>query len=105
MLVRLRRDEAGEPRPGEVRAIISILRPEGLEAEGLPETIAAMIKAEMPFYISVPGPPGFQATVADVGEALTLMAMAKKMSGIRAILREVYADIAGDPLRPSMPGL
>ena len=100
VLVRLRGGPSDPRGNGPLNANFTILRPEGLEAEGLVESISAAVKAEMQLYISVPSPPGSHPAVADVGDMLLFPVLAKNAEAIRAVLREIYEELAADPRLP-----
>ena len=103
VLVRLRGGPSDSRGDGPLNANFTILRPEGLEAEGLVESISAFVKAEISLYLSVPSPPGFHPAVADIGDGLLFLVMARDANGIRAMLREVYEDLVADPRVPIAP--
>ena len=102
-LVRLRGGPSDSRGDGPLNANFTILRPEGLEAEGLVESISAFVKAEISLYLSVPSPPGVHPAVADIGDGLLFLVMARDANGIRAMLREVYEDLVADPRVPIAP--
>ena len=68
--------------------VISLLTSKALAAEGLAETVAAAVAAEIPVYLHVPGPPGYTSAQARVNDALRGAVMAKDKTAVLGILRE-----------------
>jgi len=69
VLVRLHNEVAadGTQRMG---VVFTLLNAAALKADGLAESVAAAVKADVPVYLHVPGPPGRTASQARINEAL-----------------------------------
>ena len=69
VLVRLHYEVSptGEKRLG---IMVTLLTDASLRAEGLAETVAAAVTADVPVFLHVPGPPGHTAAQARLNEAL-----------------------------------
>jgi hypothetical protein len=88
VLVRLHYEVAkstGVPRLG---VIFSLLTEASLKAEGLAESVAAAVNAEIPVHIHVPGPPGHTAGQARINEILLDAVRARDKPAVLRILRE-----------------
>lgn len=77
--------ETGEPRLG---VMITLLNGASLRAEGLAETVAAAVAADIPVYLSVPGPPGHTAGRARINDVLREPVLRHDKPAVLAILRE-----------------
>jgi len=80
--------ETGERKLG---VVITLLNGGALRAEGLAETVAAAIAADIPVYLSVPGPPGHTSGRARINDALQEPVRLRDKEAVLAILREARA--------------
>lgn len=69
--------------------MIGLLTPGSVKAEGLAETVAAAVAADVPVYVHIPGPPGFTAATARINEALRDAVLTRDKPGVLRILREI----------------
>lgn len=69
VLVRLHSEVAadGTQRMG---VVFTLLNAAALKADGLAESVAAAVRADVPVYLHIPGPPGRTASQARINEAL-----------------------------------
>ncbi len=71
--------------------VFTMLTRAGLAADGLAESVAAAIRAEIPTYLTIPGPPGFTSSQGKINEVFEEAVRAKNKAGMLALLREAYA--------------
>ena len=81
--------ETGEMRMG---VMITLLNGASLRAEGLAETVAAAVAADIPVYLSVPGPPGHTSGRARINEALREAVLTRNKPAVLEILRKSRAE-------------
>lgn len=99
VLVRLQ-EELTDTGATSLGIIVTLLTQSALRAEGLAETIAAAIAANIPVYLDIPGPPGHTSSTARMNEALTEAVSAKNKSAILNILRQARAQGRSENTRP-----
>jgi len=91
VLVRLH----GEVSPADGKATLGVmftlLTEAALKAEGLAETVAAAVAADIPVYLHVPGPPGYTAGRARINDALIDAVQARDKAAVLQILRRARA--------------
>ena len=66
---------------------VTLLDASALKAEGLAETVAAAVAADIPVYLHVPGPPGYTASQAKVNDALRHAVVTKDKAALLGILK------------------
>jgi hypothetical protein len=89
VLVRLHmEDPKGARRLG---VVFTLLTNAALKAEGLAETVAAGVLADIPVYLHVPGPPGYTASQVRINEALQHAVLTKDKAGLLQTLRRIRA--------------
>ena len=93
VLIRLRRVGEG------AGIVLTILRPAGLEAEGLAETVAAAVQAGVPVALEVAGRPGWTYGIAEINGVLAGAVLARDKPGLLALLRAAYAQGQVGPSR------
>ena len=81
--------QTGEERMG---VIFMLLTKKALKAEGLAESVAAAIAAEVPVYLQVPGPPGYTSSQARLNDALRHAVMTKDKPAVLEVLRQARAQ-------------
>ena len=69
----------------------TLLTVAGLEADGLAESIAASVAANIRTYLVIPGPPGYTSSQAQVNEMLGDAVRARDKAEVLGLLRESYA--------------
>jgi hypothetical protein len=87
VLIRLQVDR----RSGKLGVAITLLTRAAARAEGLAETVAAAVQADVPVYLSVPGPPGYTSSQARINEVLDGAVAAKDKEAVLRILRQARA--------------
>ena len=70
---------------------VTLLNNAALKAEGLAETLAAAVAAEIPVYLHFPGPPGYTFAQVRVNEVLSDAVHARDKAAILQVLRTVRA--------------
>jgi len=92
VLVRMHREispQTGEERMG---VIFMLLTKKALKAEGLAESVAAAVAAEVPVYLQVPGPPGYTSSQARLNDVLRHAVMTKDKPAVLEVLRQARAQ-------------
>ncbi len=69
----------------------TLLSNAGLKAEGLAESIAAAVAAEVPVFLNIPGPPGYTSAQARINEVLRDAVCTRDKAAVLRILAEVRA--------------
>jgi hypothetical protein len=69
--------------------MFTLLNAASLEAEGLAESVAAAIAAEIPVYLHIPGPPGHTAAQARINDVLRDAVKARDKAAVLNILRQL----------------
>jgi len=100
VLVRLHVEVSAENGPQYAGVIFTLLTGAALDADGLAESIAAAVAADVPIYLDVPGPPGRTATQARINEALREAVIARDKAGVLQILRQLYTIAQSMPHKP-----
>ena len=77
----------GTTRPG---VVFTLLNRAALKAEGLAESVAAAVAAEVPLYLNVPGPPGYTSGQARLNEVLGDAVHARDKPAVLEILRQAW---------------
>ncbi|HET6240331.1 MAG TPA: hypothetical protein VFE41_35990 [Acetobacteraceae bacterium] len=89
VLVRLHVEVSdGTPRMG---VVFSLLTHAALKADGLAETIAAGVLADVPVFLHVPGPPGYTASQVRINEAVQHAVLTKDKPALLQTLRRLRA--------------
>ncbi len=78
----------GTPRIG---VIFTLLTNAALKAEGLAESVAAAVAADIPVYLSIPGPPGYTSSSARINEVLLHAVQTSDKEEVLRILRAARA--------------
>ena len=68
-----------------------LLNGASLRAEGLAESIAAAVAADVPVFLRIPGPPGHTGSHKRINDALKEAVIRKDKRAILRILREARA--------------
>ena len=88
---------AGTQRPG---IMVALLTDAALKAEGLAETIAAAVFADVPVFLHIPGPPGHTAAEARIDEVLRPAVLARDKAAVLDILRRARAKGRAGKFKP-----
>jgi hypothetical protein len=100
VLVRLHYEASGRSGAGRLGVILSLLTNASLKAEGLAETAAAAVAADIPLYLHVPGPPGHTAGQARINELLRDAVITKDKAEVLRLLRQARASGRSGDHRP-----
>jgi len=73
-------------RPG---VVFTLLTGNAVNADGLAETVAAAVFADVPVYMHVPGPPGHTASQTRINEALSEAVLTRNKPALLHILRRI----------------
>jgi hypothetical protein len=71
--------------------VFSLLTHAALKADGLAETIAAGVLADVPVFLHVPGPPGYTASQVRINEAVQHAVLTKDKPALLQTLRRLRA--------------
>ena len=71
--------------------VFTLLTNAALKADGLAETVAAGVLADIPVYLHVPGPPGYTASQVRINEALQHAVLTKDKPALLQALRRIRA--------------
>ena len=91
VLVRLHGELSQADGKATLGVMFTLLTEAALKAEGLAETVAAAVAADIPVYLHVPGPPGYTAGRARINEALIDAVVARDKEAVLQILRRARA--------------
>jgi Fe-S-cluster containining protein len=69
----------------------TLLNAAALKAEGLAESVAAAVAADVPVYLSIPGPPGYTSAQVRINEVLQGAVLTKDKAAVLRVLQEVRA--------------
>jgi Fe-S-cluster containining protein len=69
----------------------TLLNAAALKAEGLAESVAAAVAADVPVFLSIPGPPGYTSAQVRINEALRDAVLARDKAAVLRILQEARA--------------
>lgn len=98
VLVKMHGERSAKSGTERLGIAVTLLTNASLKAEGLAETVAAAVAADLPVYLHVPGPPGYTAGQARINEVLADAVAARDKAGILRILRQARAK--GRPASP-----
>ncbi len=84
--------EAGKDGVNRLGVKFTLLNAAALRAEGLAETIAAGVAADVPVYLAVPGPPGWTSANVRINEALCLAVTTMDKRAVMRILTQAWAQ-------------
>ena len=86
---------------GQLGVLIMLLRPEGIEAEGLAETVCAPVAAGIPVWISVASPPGYVAAHLRIDDKLREAVRLRNRTKVMRTLRKEWRKLSCQDFRPS----
>ena len=87
VLVRLQFEKPRGDAPPRLGVVFSLLTARALKADGLAETVAAAVAADIPVYLHVPGPPGYTASQARINDALAHAVLTRDKPAVLEVLR------------------
>ena len=91
VLVRIN-GEIGKTGQRRLGIVVTLLTSAAIKAEGLTETVAAGVKAGVPVYLNIPGPPGYTSGQARINEVMADAVADKDKPAMLRILREARAQ-------------
>jgi Fe-S-cluster containining protein len=100
VLVRLHGEVSHETGARRMGVMFTLLNNASLKAEGLAESVAAAIAADVPVYLHIPGPPGYTAAQVRINEVLHPAVRARDKEAVLDILRRVRARGRSGPFKP-----
>jgi hypothetical protein len=71
--------------------VFTLINNAALKADGLAETVAAGVLADIPVYLHVPGPPGYTASQVKINDALQHAVLTKDKPALLEALRRIRA--------------
>lgn len=80
--------------------IFTLLDRRALKAEGLAETVAAAILADIPVFLGIPGPPGHTSAQARLNDVLHHAVISKDKPAVLELLRQARAKGLGGKTVP-----
>lgn len=89
VLIQLHGEVSAEDGSRRLGVMIGLLTDASLRAEGLAESVAAAVAAEIPVYLHIPGPPGHTAAQVRVNDVLRDPVLARDKAGVLKVLRQV----------------
>lgn len=92
VLVRMQRNVSRETGEEQLGVIFMLLSKAALKAEGLAESVAAAVAAEVPVRLNVPGKPGYTSSLARINDVLRHAVFTKDKAGVLEILRRARAQ-------------
>jgi len=78
-----------------------LLSPAALDAEGLAESVAAAVAADVPTFITTPGPPGFAGPEIQLNELLAMAVWTRDKAALLRALRRYHDECQSGPFVPS----
>lgn len=90
VLVRLHREVTAANPAGRLGIVLTLLNRTALKADGLAETVAAAVSADVPFYLHLPGPPGYTSAQVRMNEALAHAVQTLDKQAVLGVLRQAY---------------
>ena len=91
VLIRFQYEKPVGDEPPVLGLILTLLTNAALKAEGLAETVAAAITANIPLYLHIPGPPGYTSSMAKINDVLVHAVATKDKAGVLQVLRTARA--------------
>ena len=91
VLVRLHNEVSTATGTARLGVAFTLLNNAALKAEGLAESIAAAVAADLPVFLHIPGPPGYTDAQVRINEVLREAVYARDKAAVLRILRQVRA--------------
>jgi Fe-S-cluster containining protein len=89
VLVRLHGESTTEHPTPRLGVIFTLLNGAALKAEGLAESVAAGVAADVPVYLHIPGPPGKTAAQVRINEVLQDAVITRDKAAVLQILQRI----------------
>jgi hypothetical protein len=93
VFIRLTKDEKLVLGPHRFALMVTVLSHEGLNANGLIETIITSINAQIDTYLIVPGPPGYTSCRRWLNDPLGEAVRRGDATAFKSLLEEQYAEV------------
>lgn len=90
VLFRMHMEKSSTTGAETMGVIVTLLNSASLKAEGLAESVAAAVHANVPVFLSVPGPPGFTSGIARINDAVADAVAFKDKPGLLRLLGQAY---------------
>ncbi len=100
VLVQLHGEVSAENGTRRLGVMFGLLNSAALKAEGLAESVAAAVAADVPVYLHIPGPPGHTAAQVRINDVLRDAVIAKDKAAILTILRKLRARGQAGKFKP-----
>ncbi|HSU04584.1 MAG TPA: hypothetical protein VLI93_03350 [Acetobacteraceae bacterium] len=100
VLIRLHGEVSSENGSRHLGVMFTLLNSAALKAEGLAESVAAAVAADLPVYLHIPGPPGYTAAQVRINEVLYHAVVSRDKAAILSILRQVRAKGRSGNFKP-----
>lgn len=91
VLVRLQHESKNSTSKHPFGVIFTLLNRSALKAEGLAESIAAGVAADVPVYLNIPGPPGYTSGQARINEVVADAVLLRDKPALLRILRQAHS--------------
>ncbi len=104
VLVRLHAEVSATTGGQTMGVAITLLTNAALKAEGLAETVAAAVAADIPVFLHVPGPPGHTAGMARINDLVRNAVLAKDRPALLNLLRQARAKGRSGDFKPIVLG-
>ena len=103
VLVRLHVEVSGDTGAKHLGVIFTLLNAAALKAEGLAESIAAGVGADVPVYLHLPGPSGHSGAHVRINEALQHAVLTRDKPAVLQTLRRIRNMAKTMPHHPIPP--
>ena len=90
VLVRLHGEISAVDGTRRLGVVFTLLTGAALKADGLAETVAAAVTAELPVFVNVPGPPGYTSAQARINDVLEHAVLTRDKAAVQRILSELW---------------
>lgn len=97
VLVRLHGEAPDSQGGARIGVVFTLLNGAALKADGLAESVAAAVAADLPVFVNIPGRPGYTSAQARINEVLEHAVSTKDREGVLQILRQLWATGRSGP--------
>ena len=89
VLIRLHGEVSRGTGTMRLGVVFTLLNGDSLRAEGLAESVAAAVAADVPAFLNIPGPPGYTSAQVKINEVLAEPVRTKDKRAVLGILEEL----------------
>jgi hypothetical protein len=89
VLIRLRGQISRATGATKLGVVFTLLNADALRAEGLAESVAAAVAAEVPVWLNIPGPPGYTSAEVRINEVLAGPVRERNKAAVLGVLRRL----------------